>query len=83
VRPAGERTTRRLKLSQAALKTARSAALAASLVPLAQVAVTPLVVVAQGSGISGGTPVPEPSTLLLLASGAGALAWKARHKKQK
>jgi hypothetical protein len=65
------------------LKTARSAALAASLVPLAQVAVAPFAVVLQASDTNPGTPVPEPSTLVLLASGAGALAWKARRKKQK
>ncbi len=53
----------------------RSAALVASLVPLAQVAVAPVTVSAQCSGCP--PPVPEPATLLMLAPAA---AWVIRRR---
>ena len=74
---------RRRKVSHVALKHIRSAALAAALVPLAQVAVAPVSVAAQCSGACP-PAAPEPATLLLLAPAAGALAWRVRqNRKQK
>jgi hypothetical protein len=65
-----------------ALKHARSAALIASLVPVAQIAVAPATVSAQcPSGGCAPSPVPEPTTLLLLAPGAAMLFLRRRKKK--
>jgi hypothetical protein len=57
----------------------RAAALAAALVPLAQVAATPVTVLAQASGGTTGT-VPEPASLVLLAPAA---AWLVRRHLKK
>lgn len=57
----------------------RSAALVASLVPLASVAASPVTVSAQCSGCP--PPVPEPSTLALLVPAAAALIIRRRMKK--
>ena len=65
-----------------ALKHARSAALIASLVPVAQIAVAPATLSAQcPSGGCPPSPVPEPTTLLLLAPGAAMLFLRRRKKK--
>jgi hypothetical protein len=74
--------TRRRKVSHAALKHIRSAALAAALVPLAQVAVAPMSVAAQCSGACP-PAAPEPATLLLLAPAAGALALRVRQNRKR
>ena len=76
-----------------ALTSVTCAALTASLIPLAQVAVqSPThVSAAQGCGNDSDgnplpcptTPVPEPSTLLLLAPAAGYLVAKVRGRRAK
>jgi hypothetical protein len=67
------------------LKHARTAALVASLVPLAQVAVAPTSVLAQcdpsGSDPCPPVGVPEPGTLALLAPAAAAALLLRRRKK--
>lgn len=74
---------KRRALLARALKHVRSAALAAALVPVAQVAVAPMVVSAQAPCPSGScppSPVPEPATLLLMAP-AAAMLLRGRRKK--
>jgi len=72
------------RLLRGALKHARAAALAATLVPLGAVAVVALSP-ATAQAQSGGTRVPEPATLALLGVGAGAVGaaawWRQRGKK--
>ena len=64
-----------------ALKHARAATLAASLVPVALVTAVPMTVVAQEPCGALGCAVPEPSTLLLLGGGAAtALLLRSRRK---
>lgn len=62
-----------------ALKHARAARLAAALVPLGTVALSPSVAQANSAG------VPEPATFVLVGVGAGAAGvaawWKRRGKK--
>jgi len=57
----------------------RAAALVAALLPLSQVAITPVTVLAQSSGGTTGT-VPEPASLVLLAPAA---AWLVRRHLKK
>jgi hypothetical protein len=71
-RPKSDLEAKRAALFAGALKYARAAALAASLVPLAQIAGVAIVAPLQASGRPCATPacltvVPEPATLLLLA----------------
>ena len=66
-------------LTAAAGNRVRATALVAALLPLAQVAVTPVTVVAQSSGGTTGT-VPEPASLVLLAPAA---AWLVRRHLKK
>ena len=72
------------QLLRGALKHARAATLAAVLVPLAMVAVSPAVPQAFASD-GNGTVVPEPATSILVGVGAGAAGvaawWKRRRKK--
>ena len=67
------------RLLRGALKHARAATLAAALVPLGAVAVSPAL--AQ----NGYPAVPEPTTIVLVSVGAGAVGvgawWKRRGKK--
>ena len=80
-KPTSELEAKRAALFAGPLKHARTAALVASLVPLAQVAVAPTVAAAQQLCPSDGCPVevPEPATLLLLAP-AAVLALRGRRK---
>ena len=75
----------RKALLAGALKHARTAALAASLVPLAQVAVAPMAVSAQCQPTAikacPTTSVPEPATLLLMAPAAAAVLLLRRRRK--
>jgi hypothetical protein len=64
-----------------ALRHMRTAALVASLVPLAQVAVAPITVSAQCSGANCPPEVPEPGALLLMAPAAAA--WLLRMSRNK
>lgn len=84
-RPKSDLEAKRAALFAGALKHARTAALVASLVPLAQVAVAPMTVSAQcdpNNPPSGGCPteVPEPATLLLLGGPAAAMLLRRRRK---
>ena len=58
----------------------RAAALVAALLPLAQIAATPVTVSAQGSGGTTTGNVPEPASLVLLAPAA---AWLVRRQLKK
>lgn len=66
-------------LSSGAAKHVRAAALVAALLPIAQIAVTPVTLSAQGSGGTSGS-VPEPSSLALLAPAA---VWLVRRQLKK
>jgi hypothetical protein len=59
-----------------------SAALAATLVPVATIAASPVAIYAQNNCGSAPCPIPEPSTLTLLAPAAGAWWLHRRRKKQ-
>jgi len=65
--------------SSGVAKHVRAAALVAALLPVAQIAVAPVTLSAQGSGGTTGS-VPEPSSLALLAPAA---AWLARRQLKK
>ena len=65
--------------SSGVAKHVRAAALVAALLPVAQIAVAPVTLFAQGSGGTTGS-VPEPSSLVLLAPAA---AWLARRQLKK
>jgi hypothetical protein len=86
-KPSSDLETKRQALFSGALKHARSAALVASLVPLAQVAGVPIVASLQASDCLGGgdechpVVVPEPATLLLLGGPAAALLLSRRRRK--
>jgi hypothetical protein len=64
--------------SQTSMNRLRSAALVAALIPVAQVAVSPVTVSAQCSGCPP-TPIPEPAALLMLGPAA---AWLIRRRKK-
>lgn len=79
-----ELAVKRDALFAGALKHVRSAALAASLVPVALLAAQPATTYAQQPCPSGGCPTaPEPATLLLMAPAAAALWWRQRRKGRK
>jgi len=65
--------------SSAVAKHVRAAALVAALLPVAQIAVAPVTLSAQGSGGTTSS-VPEPASLVLLAPAA---VWLARRQLKK